>query len=89
MSYEVTHAHGDQENRELRAGLATNDRSPFQWGQYCERLDGDDWTPLVYEADSFEDALDMHLMTQRLSSEVFRRSRVVRRAVSPWEVWTR
>jgi len=75
---------------------------PWEYGHYIERYDGpyvegrvprgptadEDWTPLIYEAESAEDAEEMHRM-HRLDAGLagpFRRSRVVRRAVSPWEV---
>lgn len=104
-AHESGPAHGDQESRSIRVGIeyATNhDGGPWEFGHYIERYDGpltegrmprrtapEDWTPLIYEAQSFEDAEGLHAR-HRLDTgmtEPFRRSRVVRRAVSPWEVY--
>ena len=82
---------------------ATNhDGGAWEYGHYVERYDGpymegrvprgptadEDWTPLIYEATSAEDAEDMHRLHRHDTgmNAPFRRSRVVRRAVSPWEV---
>lgn len=87
-SYEVGIARGDQESAAIRAGIAASDKHPWQWGHYVERDDRGEWTPLIYEADSYEDALDVHLSHNRAAggNGPFRNSRIVRRAVSPWEV---
>jgi len=48
-----------------------------------------DWCPLIYEAQSFEDAQELHAR-HRLDTGLtgpFRHARIVRRAVSPWEVY--
>lgn len=75
---------------------------PWEYGHYIERYDGpyvegkvpqgptsdEDWTPLIYEAVSLEDAMEVH-RRHHLDNEMtgpFRRSRILRRAVSPWEV---
>lgn len=103
--HEVTPARDDKESRAIREGIeeATNhDGGPWEYGYYVERYDGpyiegqvpagptadEDWTPLIYEATDREDAEEMHHWTVEMGSP-FRRSRVVRRAVSPWEVVTR
>lgn len=80
----------------------THDGGPWEYAHYIERYDGpfvegkmpqgptsdEDWTPLIYEATSAEDAEDLHRMHRHDTGmgSPFRRSRVVRRAVSPWEV---
>ena len=102
--YESGPAHGDQESRAVRQGIleATNHEGPWEFGHYIERYDGplengrmpketfdSDWTPLIYEAGTHEEAEESHART-RLDTGLtgpFRRSRVVRRAVSPWEVY--
>lgn len=102
--YEIEIAGGDQESRRIRDGIdeATNHGGgPWEFGHYIERYDGPldegrmpkntsaaDWTPLIYEAQSFEDAEELH-HCHRLATGLtgpFRHSRIVRRAVSPWEV---
>lgn len=98
-------AHGDRESRHIREGIeeATNhDGGPWEFGHYIERYDGpmdagrmpeetaeQDWTPLIYEAVSIEDAEEMHarLRFDTGTTGPFRHSRIVRRAVSPWEVY--
>lgn len=81
---------------------ATNHEGPWEFGHYIERYDGplengrmpketfdSDWTPLIYEASNQEEAEEHHA-SHRLDTDLtgpFRRSRVVRRAVSPWEVY--
>ena len=103
--FEVTSTRGDQDNQAIREGIVEathHDGGPWEYGNYVERYDGpciegqvpkgqtadEDWTPLIYEAESAEDAEVTHQFHVRLGSP-FRRSRVVRRAVSPWEVATR
>ena len=73
-----------------------------EFGHYIERYDGprdegrtpkltsdEDWTPLIYAGDSYEDVEEMHAQ-HRLDTGhpgPFRHSRILRRAVSPWEVY--
>lgn len=81
---------------------ATNhDGGPWEFGHYIERYDGPldegrtpkltsdaDWTPLIYAGESLDDVEDMHAR-YRLDTGLtgpFRHSRILRRAVSPWEV---
>jgi hypothetical protein len=88
--------------REGIAEATNHDGGPWEYGHYVERYDGpyvkgmvprgptadEDWTPLIYEAVSLEDAEELHHL-HRLDTGMtgpFRNSRVVRRAVSPWEV---
>ncbi|QDF18513.1 hypothetical protein SEA_PUPPER_26 [Gordonia phage Pupper] len=99
--FSVTRARGDQETRAIREGIlsATGMDGPFQFGQYVERFDGgqdgdrsDDslWTPVIYEAEDFEHAQEMHdsqKMDIGLGDSAYRRSCVVRRGVLPWEVF--
>lgn len=80
---------GTSEAVQIRLGLAENDESPWEWGTYIERNDRGYWTPLVYGGLSYEHAheswrLDCALVTR--SPGTFRNPRLVRRAVSPWEV---
>lgn len=103
--YEIEAACGDKESQRIREGIdnATgHDGGPWEFGHYLERYDGPldngrmpkatsnrDWTPLIYEAESFEDAEGLHA-SHRLDTGLtgpFRHSRIVRRAVSPWEVY--
>lgn len=75
---------------------------PWEFGHYVERYDGpldagkmpgktleQDWTPLIYEAQDLEDAQEIHARHIRDDGphSPFRYSRVVRRSVSPWEVY--
>lgn len=82
---------------------ASHDTGSWEFGHYIERYDGpldnghmpretseEDWTPLIYKAQDLEDAEDMHAM-HRLDTPLtspFRNPRIVRRAVSPWEVFS-
>lgn len=101
--YEVSRARGDQESRAIRERIeAATGSGPWEFGHYVERYDGpleggrmprrtvdDDWTPLIYEAQDLEDAEEVHAR-HRLDTGLtgpFRNSRIVRRAVSPWEVF--
>ena len=103
--FEIEIASGDQESRHIRDGIDEATRhggGPWEFGHYIERYDGpldtgrmpkntsnEDWTPLIYEAESFEDAEDIH-HRRHLDTGMtgpFRHSRIVRRAVSPWEVY--
>lgn len=84
----------ESEELQIRRGLEANDESPWEWGVYVERNDGrrgeDRWTPLVYgEMESFDDARQRwrDFCTQPLG--LYRNQRIVRRAVSPWEVFPR
>lgn len=81
---------------------ATLHEGPFEFGHYLERYDGpldegfiprtaqdSDWTPLIFEAQDLEEA-ERHHARHRLDTGLtgpFRNSRIVRRAVSPWEVF--
>lgn len=84
---------GTNEAEQVKRGLAENDESPWEWGVYIERNDGrddrDGWTPLVYGGLSYEHAheswrLDCNMVTRM--PDRYRNPRIVRRAVSPWEV---
>lgn len=84
---------GTNEAEQVKLGLAENDENPWEWGVYIERNDGtvdrDDWTPLVYGGFSYEDAYehwrrDCDMVTRM--PDRYRNPRLVRRAVSPWEV---
>ncbi len=85
---------GTSEAMQVAVGLEQNDESPWEYGLYVERNDGrdgkDGWTPLVYGGCvNYEDAVQcarptMHSIT--VSPRTFRNPRIVRRAVSPWEV---
>ncbi|QIG58236.1 hypothetical protein SEA_SKOG_84 [Gordonia phage Skog] len=86
----------------VRRGIevATHHEGPFEFGHYIERFDGgengdrnDDslWTPIIYEADSLEDAVESRgsfAVDIGLGDSHYRRSEIVRRAVSPWEVFS-
>lgn len=84
----------ESEAVQTRLSLEEWDESPWEWGVYIERNDGrdgeDDWTPLVYgKGGSFERALESYLSfhnAARVSPKTYRHPRIVRRAVSPWEV---
>lgn len=83
---------GTSEAWQVKLGLAENDESPWEWGVYIERNDGGDWVPLVYGGHSYEDAYehlrqDCNMVTS--TPGAFRNPRLVRRAVSPWEVMDR
>lgn len=83
---------GESEAMQVRLGLEENDESPWEWGIYIERNDRDGWTPLVYGGFSHEDAKEQHRDNERLAASTpdhFRNPRLVRRAVSPWEVMDR
>ena len=80
---------GKSEATQVRLGLEEHDESPWEWGTYIERNDRGDWNPLIYGGLSYEHAyeswqLDCTLATR--SPNYFRNPRLVRRAVSPWEV---
>lgn len=85
---------GSSEAVQIRLGLEENDESPWEYGTYIERNDGrdgkDDWVPLVYGGcESREDARKHWLREGDFATqhpERFRNPRIVRRAVSPWEV---
>lgn len=84
---------GTSETEQVRLGLAENDESPWEWGIYIERNDGrggqDNWVPLVYGGFSYEDAYEHWRRDCTLATSTpshFRNPRLVRRAVSPWEV---
>lgn len=104
-NYEIEAALGDRESRRVREGIkkaTSHDGGPWEFGHYVERYDGPldngrmpkltsakDWTPLIYEAQSLEDAEECHAR-HRLDTGLtgpFRHSRVLRRFVSPWEVY--
>ncbi|WP_336819801.1 hypothetical protein [Gordonia sp. MMO-8] len=81
---------------EISLAQATHPDGPWEFGHYIERYDGpasgdrsDDqlWTPLIYGEMTEAEALNLHTSSYSEGpSSPFRRSRVVRRAVSPWEV---
>lgn len=85
---------GASEAVQIRLGLEENDESPWEYGTYIERNDGrdgkDDWVPLVYGGNkSWEDTWVDHRANCKASAahpRMFRNPRIVRRAVSPWEV---
>lgn len=101
--YEVSRARGDQESCAIRERIedaTSHDTGPWEFGHYIERYDGpsdagvtpsrtkeEDWTPLIYEAQDLEDAERAHAR-HHLDVTPFRNSRIVRRAVSPWEVFS-
>ena len=81
----------ESEEVQIRLGLEEWDESPWEWGVYVERNDGsdgeDDWTPFVYgEMESFEDARLRWRSFCEATLRIYRNPRIVRRAVSPWEV---
>ena len=84
---------GTSEAWQVKLGLAEHDESPWEWGIYIERNDGSgnqpDWTPLVdggltYGAAQNRWRLDCEFAAH--NPDQFRNPRLVRRAVSPWEV---
>lgn len=80
---------GESEAMQVRLGLEENDESPWEWGIYIERNDRAGWTPLVYGGFSQEDAYQHWRQDCALAASTpdhFRNPRIVRRAVSPWEV---
>ena len=80
---------GESEAMQVRLGLEEHDESPWEWGIYIERWDNDGWTPLVYGGFSHEDAYQHWRQKCTLATsapDTFRNPRLVRRAVSPWEV---
>lgn len=85
---------GSSEAVQIRLGLEENDESPWEYGTYIERNDGrdgkDDWVPLVYGGNkSWEDARKSWMRECNFAAthpRMFRNPRIVRRAVSPWEV---
>lgn len=85
----------DQETRAIEAGIAdaTTPEGPWEFGHYIERNDHDSgWTPLIYGELTEEQAQEHHARHRydgTRGDDVFRNSRVVRRAVSPWELWRR
>ena len=90
----------DQETQAIERGIeaATHPDGPWEWGHYIERFDGGDngdrsddslWTPLIYGEMTEDGARELHDRDRyqgSRKSDPYRRSRVVRRAVSPWEV---
>ncbi|MFB9776137.1 hypothetical protein [Brevibacterium otitidis] len=81
----------ESEAVQIRLGLEEWDESPWEWGVYVERNDGrrgkDAWTPLVYGGmESFEDARQRWRNFCGGPPHLYRNPRIVRRAVSPWEV---
>lgn len=105
LEFEIGEACRDRESRRIQWGVegATHHfTGPFEFGNYVERYDGplddgrmptntqeQDWTPLIYEAQDFEDAKELHDRNIRDDGphSPYRYSRIVRRAVSPWEVF--
>lgn len=82
--------------RSIKDGIAeaTYPEGPWEFGEYCERYDGpadgdrsDDslWIPLIY-GEMTETEARQRVSEERMVPEFIRNSRVVRRAVSPWEV---
>ena len=73
---------------QISFGLEEWDDSPWEWGVYVERDDKGDWTPLVHGGlGSFKEARERWLrLLGATSTGCYRNPRVVRRAVSPWEV---
>ena len=83
---------GTSEAVQIRLGLEENDESPWEWGTYIERWDNDGWVPLVYGGHSYEDAYEHWRQRCDMATStpgLFRHPRLVRRAVSPWEVMDR
>jgi len=65
---------------------ARNGEDRYQWGHYIERNDGrdgkSDWFPIIYDGD--EESVRQWHGTGR-HGDSFRNSRIVRRAIGPWE----
>lgn len=78
---------GSQEDQEITAGLAeaTHPGGLYEYGVYVERFDGDEWVPLIYGELTLDEARSRVYGFSAVSA-VFRRVRVTRRFVSPWEV---
>lgn len=78
---------GSQEDQEITAGLviASQPVGPYEYGLYLERNHGDGWTPVIYGNLTLEEARSRVYGFSALPA-IFRRVRVVRRCVSPWEV---
>ena len=78
----------ESEAAQIRLGLEEWDESPWEWGVYVERDDKGDWTPVVYGGEaSFEDARERWIgFLAATDTGLYRNPRIVRRAVSPWEV---
>jgi hypothetical protein len=85
----------DQETQEIEKGIAeaTIPDGPWEFGHYIERNDNDSgWIPLIYGGLTEGLAQELHARHRydgTRGDDVFRNSRVVRRAVSPWELWPR
>ena len=81
----------ESEEVQIRLGLEEWDESPWEWGVYVERNDNSDgedyWIPVIYGGrESFEDARRSWLNFCDGPLSLYRNPRIVRRAVSPWEV---
>ena len=55
----------------------------IEWGEYTERNDGDDWTPLIYSADDDRELAEAWV---KPSGSGFRNQRLVCRTVGEWKV---
>lgn len=80
---------GTNEAEQVRLGLAENDESPWEWGIYIERCDSEGWVPLVYGEHTYESAYRRWRRQCNVAARMpdrVRNPRIVRRAVSPWEV---
>lgn len=86
--FEAVRARNDLESRIIRDGILVADpnNGPWQYGHYVERMDRDGWTPLIYGADDLDDAISAAGYAPTGSGYPFRHSRIVRRAIGPWEV---
>ena len=74
---------------QVRIGLAENDESPWEWGLYFERNDNGNWTTLVCGGYTYKDAYKAWRSVSHSATahpNHYRNARLVRRAVSPWEV---
>jgi hypothetical protein len=75
------------ERQELADNLADlNDRKSdngVEWGEYCERQDGDHWISLVYSADDDRELAESWVEP---SGAGFRYQRLVCREVGPWKI---
>lgn len=75
-------------NKDIQRGiqevLEINGEDRYQWGQYVERKDGETWTPLIYDGD--EQTVKQWHAGDRVDNDDLRNSRVIRRAIGPWEI---
>jgi hypothetical protein len=60
-----------------------SDEHDIEWGEYCERDDLHDWTPLIYTADGEQDQARSWVTS---SGPHFRNQHLVCRPVGPWVI---